>query len=138
MRIRRFIYLILFSAFIVGCTDNTNTNHYKFQGEGEYWEVVYDYEITGESKDKYDLSITYKGELEELSTINNFSYSYTTSTGKSSGSFEYEENEATNKMQMKKSGASEGTPILQKDEVIEIIINWGENEEVIELKNKEK
>lgn len=136
MRIRGFIYLILFSAFVVGCTDNTS--HYIFQGEGKYWEVVYDYEITGESKDKYNLLITYKGELEELSTINNFSYSYTTSAGNGSGSFEYEENEVRNKMQMKKIGASEGTRLLQKDEVIEVIINWGENEEVIELKNEEK
>ncbi|MFC7684954.1 hypothetical protein [Ureibacillus sp. GCM10028918] len=122
------------SVFIIGCTDNTK--HYVFKGEGEYWEVEYNYEITGESKDKYNLLIKYIGELEELSAVNDFSYSYTTSAGESSGSFIYEENEVTNKMQIGKSGASEGTPILQKDEVIEIIINWGDNVEVIELKNK--
>lgn len=145
---KKILYLFILSLLLIACSEKEelniedssvitefDKNHFEFYGEGQYWETIYDYDFT-DTEDQYFLTVTYKGDEKELKNINNFSYSFKSTSNEGSGSMQFDENEKEDKKtKFTISGMSKGGTILLKDEIIKFSIIWGENEEEFELKN---
>ncbi|WP_260398259.1 hypothetical protein [Peribacillus simplex] len=158
------IFTVLFLMMVlIACSDTTNkdaksettkkdtsseaTEHNYHIGESEHWEAVYSYigtELWGEddgqtthsSKDNYKLVLTYKGSLEELSSIKNLEYTYETTT--SSGSKTEAYTEPPSEKVFTIGGGSENGAIVGEGEVIKVNVKWDGFEESFELHNKVK
>ncbi len=122
-------------------------NNYKFIGESEHWDAVYSYKGTEtwedndgtktySNEDSDELVLKYKGTLEELSSMRNLEYSYTTSS--SSGASTMEFTEPPRELIFTSKSSSEGGAKVNDDEVIQVNVKWDEFEESFELHNKEK
>ncbi|WP_170971784.1 hypothetical protein, partial [Peribacillus simplex] len=122
--------------------------NYQFIGESEHWEAEYSYkgteiwgkndskQTTHSSKDSYELVLTYKGSLEELSAIKNLEYTYETAT--SSGTITEVYTEPLDEKVFSMFGASENGAMIGEGEVIKVNVKWDDSEETFELHNKDK
>lgn len=130
--------------FLAACTD-IKQNDYKFTGESEHWEAEYSYkgtETRGEdngigtysNENSYKFTLTYKGSLEELSSMRRLEYSYSTlhSNGKRTEEF----NEPTTTIVFSNSGGSKNGAKVNEDEVILVKVKWDDREESILLENR--
>lgn len=139
------ILTFLFPLFLLtACSDITH-NDYRFTGESEHWEAEYSYtgtETRGEdngigtysNEDSHKFTLTYKGSLEELSSMRKLEYLYSTlsSNGKSTEEF----TEPTTTKIFSSSGGSTNGAKVTKDEVILVKVKWDDVEESILLDNK--
>ncbi|MDF2511139.1 MAG: hypothetical protein K0S04_1005 [Herbinix sp.] len=136
-----FIMLTLLTA----CAEKDVIDHnYTFEGENEEWSA--NFKVTGKtiftrtdgilaSKTESNevLTVTYRGELSDLSTIKHLEISYKTSAGGGSISNNYNEDEIiTNKTFTLKSGGKNGA-IINEDEVIEVTVDIDGNKQIVEL-----
>ena len=78
--------LSLAAVFLIGCSKNEEI-HYEYKGESESWTAIYVVDATYtvkkvDNKNKYDgkestiLTLTYKGDVAELSDIKHLQYSF--------------------------------------------------------------
>ncbi|WP_458353592.1 hypothetical protein [Peribacillus frigoritolerans] len=127
-------------------SEEKTEHNYQFTGESEHWEAVYSYEgtelwgendgqTTHSSKDNYKLVLTYKGSLEELSSMKNLEYTYETTT--SSGSKTEAYTEPPSEKVFTIGGGSENGAIVGEGEVIQVNVKWDGFEESFELHNKD-
>ncbi|CDQ21233.1 hypothetical protein SAMN05192559_1123 [Halobacillus karajensis] len=117
----------LFFLFLVGCSLG---EEYVFEGESEHWEsYIKVSESSGVKTEEF--VVKYKGELKELSDIEEIQYSFEASktSAKNTRTFGGEPPK-------QKEFSSSGSSLIGKDETIEVMVKWGENEETMELNIK--
>lgn len=130
-----------------GNNSKTINNDYKFIGESEHWEAEYSYKGTElwkeddgktaySNEDSYEFVLTYKGSLEELSSMKKLEYTYETIYGSGSKIEEY--TEPPSEKVFTTSGSSEGGGKVSKGEVLQVNVKWDGFDESFELHNKDK
>lgn len=141
---KKIIIVLFLVALLSACSgEEKQQYHYTFKGEGEYWEAEYvvkgtetwrkKYGITKYSNEDHDeLLLTYKGTLEDLSSIESLEYAYETSAGGGGRFMEFDE-PPTN-ITFKSEGGGSGAKI-RKDEIIQLYVKWDSHEEIFELHN---
>lgn len=120
--------LALFSfILLVGCSFG---EEYVYEGESKHWESYIKVSEAGGEKTE-EFVVKYKGEVEELSNIEEIQYSYEASitSGKATRTFGGES-------PTQKEFSFSGSSLIGEDETIEVIVKWGDNEETMELNNK--
>lgn len=145
MSLMFFVMLTMLTA----CTNKDVTYHnYTYEGENEKWTA--DFKVNGKTiftrtngvlSAKNDVSqvltITYRGDLSELSTVRNLKIIYKTSAGGASISNNYDEDYSiTNKTFTLKSGGKNGA-IPNEDETIKVTVDTDGSQQMLELKKPE-
>jgi hypothetical protein len=130
----------------VGCSKKDVVKHnYKYTGENELWSAEYKVNSTGiftekhrkvdyESNSDTTLTVTYKKDLSELSSVKGIEISYKSSVKGGEITKEFSDAPPDEKSYTIKS-SSKGAAIERKDEVIKVDINIDGNIQTIELKN---
>jgi hypothetical protein len=119
-----FICLILGWIYV-----NNNSSHVTFQGESQHWKGIY--QITGDNKwTNEELTLTFKGTEVSSDSRVHFSFETTAGGGKVNGA------KLGMDRSVKYSSRGHGT-IPVKSEVINVIVEWDGNKEVVQLKNTE-
>ncbi|WP_163527205.1 lipoprotein [Halobacillus ihumii] len=139
--------LLILLLVLAGCSTNETSNyHYIFVGESEHWKAKYDVEgtevwkdeegnrISYSHEDSYEFLLEYKGTLTKLASFNKLEYSFRTSSG--GGSSKLNLDYSLQDLQFTRRGSSINGAKLSKDEVIKVIVKWGNNKEKIELQSK--
>lgn len=131
---------------LTACSGDEKQHYgYTFNGEGNYWEAEYSVsgtEIWGKengsttfsNEDSDEFVLTYKGTLQELSSLKSLEYSYETSTG-SGGSGTREFDEPPTEVTFRTGGSGGNGAKVREDEVIQVKVKWDSYEESFELKN---
>jgi hypothetical protein len=136
------VTVLLFSYF---SKNKTIHKDYIFTGESEHWIGEYVFKGTEKWKEKnkrttlssesrYTLAIKYKGDLSELASVKKLSYSYKTSLGSGSDTMGFDE--PPTQILFAINGG--GTSTMNKDEVIEVTVEWESFEESFELRSTGK
>jgi len=132
----------------MGCSDKEVIKHnYTYIGESELWTAEYKVNGTGtfaekngktEHKSNSDstLTVIYKKDLSELSSVQNLEVSYESSAGGGKLSIDFNGSPPDKKTYTLNS-SSTGGAIENKDEIIEVNINIDGKIQIIELKNKQ-
>lgn len=139
--------IILTMLVITGCSNKEVIKHdYTYKGENESWTA--EYKVNGETTfieknnvTKCDneankvLTVTYKNDISELSSVKNIEISYKSSASAGNISSNYDDEDSVKKTYTMQSSSKNGA-IEKQDEVIEVTINIDGNIEVLELKNE--
>ncbi|WFR55914.1 hypothetical protein QA584_20160 [Anaerocolumna sp. AGMB13025] len=150
-----FVYIML-SVLVIASCSNKETNetkqdvvnhNYIFKGESDMW--VAEYKVVGtetftekdglldvETESDNELTVTYKGELANLSSVKHMEISYESSTnsGKMVNDYDKDESITSNTFIMKSGGKNCAIP--NENNIIKVIINIDGVEHTLELKNK--
>ncbi|WP_058308227.1 hypothetical protein [Gracilibacillus massiliensis] len=120
--------MILLLVFSVGCTFPEKE---VFEGESEHWKGKLEI-VHGDSKEFYDLVITYKGKLEDLASMEQIIHTAEFGTTHHKQEINFEGNAPSEK--------SFDTVISQKDlegvNLIEVKVEWLDQEETFEVVNR--
>ncbi len=127
-------------------TEDVEENNYVFKGENEFWAGELEVNATRifkekegnleyESKADKTLTVTYKNELADLSSIKNLVISYESSVGKGEIKEDFTDSPPTDKIYTLSSSTSGGA-IESEDEVIKLSIVVDGKEQTIELKEE--
>jgi len=140
------IILILLMLFIVaGCSNKEVIKHnYTYTGENELWTAEYKVNGTGtftqkdnktlyQSNSNSTLTINYKKDLSELSSVKHIEISFESSARAGKLNLNFDDNPPNEKTYMLKS--SSGGAIENKDEIIKVTIGLDGKTQVIELKS---
>lgn len=142
--------LSLMMILVVGCSKkevNENyENNYTFQGENDRWEAEFIYKETVTLNDKDDntdvttkdnelLTVTYKGELTDLSNVKHLEIAYESDIDSGRLVKDYDEGESISTKTFTIPSSGSGSPIIDENAVIKVTINLDGEEETIELKN---
>ena len=131
---------------ITGCSNKEVIKHnYTYKGENEFWTAEYkvngtgtftekDNKISYESKCSKVLTVIYKKDLTELSSVKHLEISYKSSAGGGKITEDYDDGPPDQKTYTIKIGGTGGA-IENKDEVIEVTINLDGKIQTLELKD---
>lgn len=131
---------------LTGCANRQVVNHnYIYKGENECWIAEYKVNGTGiftekNHKTEYEsnkndiLTVTYKKDLKELSSVKNLEISYESSAGGGRLNLSFDDKSPYEKTYTLKSGGRGGA-IEHKDETIKVSISLDGKTEIIELKD---
>jgi len=140
-------FLALILVMLVGCSNTETTNYnYTFKGENDSWTAEYkvvgtvtwskaDGKLHYESEATKVLTVTYKGDAAELSSVRYLELSYDTGAGGGKFAENYDSENPLSQKVFTFRSEGKGQSIPYKDEVIEVRINLDGNEQTIELKN---
>lgn len=139
------IMTVLVTMMLLTACSETTTNNYKFNGESDHWEAEFSYKGTekwGEkdgqrtysNDDSYTFVLTYKGSLEELSSLEQLEYAFEANGKSSESNLEFTEPPTT--VTFSSSGGSKNGAKVTEDEVIKVNVKWDDLEESFELYNK--
>ncbi|MDT8862600.1 hypothetical protein N0O92_20580 [Alkalihalobacillus sp. MEB130] len=137
------ILTILFVMIVLtACSGEEKHYDYTYNGEGEYWEAEFSFRGTeiweekdgrtnyaNENSDEFVL--TYKGSLNDLSSLESLEYYYETSAGGAGGTREF--NEPPTEVTFKSIGSTENGAKVSENEVITVNVKWNDYEESFEL-----
>lgn len=140
------ILIVIIILIITGCSNKKVINHnYTYKGENELWTV--EYKVNGKStvterdgKTDYEsnaekiLTVSFKKNLSELSSVKHLAISFKSSAGSGSLNEDFDGNFPIKKTYTLKS-SSNGGAIEVKDETIKVNINLDGRAQTIELKN---
>lgn len=144
------IMLSLVMILIAGCSkkevNDSYENNYTFQGENDRWEAKFISEGTVtfteknsntdvKTKENELLTVTYKGELSDLSKVKHLEIEYESDLGKGKLEKNYGEGESISTKTFTLTSSVSGGPIMDENEVIKVTINLDGKEETLELKN---
>lgn len=146
MRKTSIILIIIVLCIVAGCSNKEVIKHnYTYKGENELWTAEYKVNSTGtftekdsntdyESNSNITLTITYKKDLSQLSSVKHLEISYESSAGGGNLNLNFDDNPPNEKTYTLKS-SSTGGAIENKDEIVKVNINLDGKTQVIELKN---
>lgn len=141
---RKLISVLTITVLLIlaGCSKSETVEHkYTFKGENESWAI--EYRVDGkEVYEKADyrsssddiLTVTYKKDLSQLSSVKQIGISYKSSAGGGSNTEEFSKNNPPRKTYVIKSSGS-GNAIESKDEIIKANISLDGKTQEIDLKN---
>lgn len=142
--------LSLMMILVVGCSKKEVNENYEnnvtFRGENDRWEAEFIYKETVTLNDKDDntdvttkdnelLTVTYKGELTDLSNVKHLETSYESDIDSGRLVKDYDEGESISTKTFTIPSSGSGSPIIDENAVIKVTINLDGEEETIELKN---
>lgn len=141
------IVIMIFTLFtITGCSNKDVIKHnYTYKGENELWTAEYKVNDTGaftkkdgtlhyEGNSNNILTVTYKKEITQLSSIKHLEISYKSSVGGGKLAEDFDNGCPKKKTYTLKSNSTGGA-IENKDEVIKVNVSIDGNTQTIELKN---
>ncbi len=144
------VFLLVFTIMILAaCSqDKTTKYEYTFTGQSQYWTgdlIVKGSETFGKKADKTTYSnnentefvLKYKGPINEMEQVKTIKYSYKTNTGEGSGTENISKIKPNDEIVINHKTASKGAAKIVKDEVVQVNVKWGENEDSFTLKNKD-
>lgn len=146
---RKTVSILIFIVLLIltGCSNREVINHnYTYKGENEFWTVEYKVTGTGifnernnkteyESNSSKTLTVSYRKNLSDLSSVKYLEISYESSAGGGKLTENFDKNHPiSEKTYMVKSSAIGGA-IENKNEIIKVNINMDGKVETIELKN---
>lgn len=131
---------------VTGCSNKEVIKHnYTYKGENELW--IAEYKVNGrgtftekDGKSHYEsdsvkkLTITYKKDLSELSSVKHLEISYDSSAGGGKLTSDFDNNNPLNKKTYIFKGGGKGTAIESKGETIKVYIDLDGKKKTIELK----
>lgn len=139
------IILITIMLFMVaGCSNKNVIKHnYTYKGENEFWTAQYKVNSTDTFTKKDDklhyegnsndiLTVTYKKNISDLSSVKHLEISYKSSAGYGS----IGQNSPRKKTYTMTSSSTTGGATENKDEIIKVTINLDGKIQTIELKNE--
>jgi len=141
-------YTILLIFIFVSCSKKDVTNYkYTYTGENEQWNVVYkvnesvtftneDNILDAETEAKNVLTITYKGNLTDLSSVKHTEISYECSTEGGKRVEDYSEGESISSKTFTLISGGKNGALHSGDEIITVTINIDGDTQTLELKNK--
>lgn len=141
------LLIIMVILIITGCSNREVIKHnYTYKGENEFWTAEYKVDGTGtftekdnktsyESKSSEVLTVTYKRDLSELSSVKHLEISYKSSAQAGKITEDYDDGSSLKKTYTINSSSTNGA-IENKDEVIKVTINLDGNIQTFELKNE--
>ena len=146
MKIRISILIIMLLLVITGCAKKEIINHnYVYKGENAFWSA--EYKVNGKGtftekngKNQYDsnakkvFTITYKKDINQLSTVKHMEISYESSVASGKVTENFNAGAPKEKTYTTKS-EDEGVPIENKYDVIKVTINLDGKIETIELRS---
>ncbi|MCM1991381.1 hypothetical protein KDK92_16730 [Oceanirhabdus seepicola] len=145
MRKTASILIVIILLIVTGCSNKEVIKHnYTYKGENELWTV--EYKVNGtvtftekngktecESNSNKILTVNYKKDLSELSSVKHLEISYESSAGGGKSNLDFNDNPPNEKTYTLKSG---GTGAIEnKDEIIKVNITIDGKAQTIELKN---
>ncbi|WJE17222.1 hypothetical protein QRD89_07715 [Halobacillus sp. ACCC02827] len=124
---KKAVGVFAFFLLLLGCSQETH----RFEGTGDFWDVRFQAEVTGEDRQTSSLQIRYIGDGEAPSTVD---YYLDTPAGESSrtgalledGAFQYS------------GGGCSGCAVNEADDDIVFTIDWDGESEQIELQNEDQ
>lgn len=140
------IVIVIMILIITGCSNKKVVNHnYTYKGENEFWIAEYRVNGTGTFTEENGmtiyksncdkiLTINYKKNLSDLSSVKHLEISCESSAGNKKLIDNFDNNHPIKKTYTLKSSGS-GIAIENKKEIIKVNIDLGEKTETIELKN---
>lgn len=139
--------MLFFTIMVLAACSEVIHNEYKFTGESEHWKAEYAYngkevwkDVDGtktySNEDSHEFVLTYKGTLEELSSLKKLQFSFETNS--SSGRSVEEFSEPPNEVTFTLKGGSGGGAKVAEDEVIQVLVTWDDLEESFELHNPKR
>ena len=148
--------LCILVAFVMlmftGCTSTnsntkTNTYNYAFKGENESWTAEYKVSETetytdNGNKSTYEnsgnnvLTVTYKNDISELSSVKHMEISFSSIPSSGSMIIDFNDSSPSEKTYTIKSGFENGT-LTVKDQVIKVAIVIDGNTQTIDLTKKD-
>lgn len=142
----KLIILIITITLLTACSEAAPRN-YQFTGESEHWEAEYTYNLIEEKEGKdvqktdsnayhFRFVLTYKGSLEELSSLQKIEYSYETNGDKGSSAEEFVQPLTSGIFSI--SGSSENAEKVYEDAVINVNVKWIGSEESFALRSNSK
>ncbi|WP_238883383.1 hypothetical protein [Clostridium sp. YIM B02551] len=140
------ILILIMLLILTGCANKKVTKiSYTYKGENDYW--IAEYKVSGnkvitEKKDKSEykneadnaLTVTYKKDVSELSSVKHLEISYKSSAGSGNLTQDFDDNTPMGKTYTLKS-SSVGAYVESEDEIIKVDINIDGKIQTIELKN---
>lgn len=138
--------IIIVSLVFIGCSKEELVKHdYTFKGENEHWTA--EYKVKGESgfikkgerqiytaEEKSILTVTYKKDLSDLSTVRNLKISYKNSFRDVTDSHGYDEDNQIKKKVFTMADSSKNSAVVSKNEKATVTIELDGKKETINLK----
>ena len=129
---KKIITLLFTIILLTACSETTSYNN-SFSGESEHWEAEYSNMGTEKWGEKdgqrnysnnisYKFVLTYKGSLEELSSLQKLEYSFETNRGSSKSVMEFTEPPLS--IMFSNSGGPEEGSKVKEDGVIKVNVKW--------------
>lgn len=140
------ISFALLILIVTGCSKKEIIKHnYTYKGENELWSAEYttngtaifeqnDSKMDVGTESKYKLTVTYKKDLSDLSSVKKLVISYDASSSGGSLSEVYSEDESITSKTFTLSGGGSFIPI--ENEIIKVTINIDGDVQILELKNE--
>lgn len=119
------------------------THDYTFTGESEHWSAVFDVEgeevfyeeeevMKRDSEVHSEFELTYKGSLDELSSVKEISYGYNTPKSASEVNRTFEDAPLDEKV-----FNETGNTLVREDRTIEVFVEWDDHAETFHLEATE-
>lgn len=143
-RVSIFAIVLVIVISFAGCGNRDVKKYdYTFKGENSDWEGVLQYNAMEvftrkdakweyENEDNTEFSVTYKGDLADLSTVKHMEISYETKFSKSTHTADYTDDYPRDKT-FKLSGGSRGSHLMKKDEIVKVTIMIDNKTQTFEL-----
>jgi hypothetical protein len=140
------ILIVIILLSIAGCSNKEVTKHnYIYKGENELWTAEYRVDGTNtfsekngkteyKSNSNNTLTVIYKKDLSELSSVKHLAISYESIAGGGESNLDFNDNPPNKKTYTLKSNSTGGA-IENKDEIIKVNISIDGKAQTIELKN---
>ncbi len=133
MKKRMWVTLLMLLFLVSACTSN---EEHVYRGEGTDWEAVYHYRETSDDGDEHYMSLSYKGEAEDLKGISEITIRGTAGRGKIGGTIPVDRVYASNEPGVFQSNGSYEGLNLSEDIKIEVFVEWGEKKDILILQHE--
>lgn len=147
MRKTTSIMIVIMLLILTGCSNKEVIKHnYTYKGENEFWTVEYKVNGTGifteknnkteyESNSNNTLTVTYRKNLSDLSSVKHLEISYESSAGGGKLADDFDKDHPLNQKTYTLKSSAIGGAIEGKNEIIKVNINLDGKIQTIELKN---
>ena len=139
--------VVLVLALMAGCSKKESvekTYHHTFKGESEHWTATYEVKGNGGLFERQkgtkvtstrELTVTYKGDAKELSTLKELEYGYLSSESKGHKTVTFDQPVTKKSFTLKNP---QDVEMESADETVSVIIKWGGKEEKVDVKTEQK
>lgn len=135
--------------FLMACSNKDVTEYdYTYRGGNELWKAEYtvdctvtftekDGKLDGESKSEELLTVTYQGELSDLTSVRHFELSYETANSSSKSISDYGDGEGITSKTFTLSSGGRNSALPIENDIIKVTIDTDGETQTFELINEE-
>lgn len=140
--------LLLGMLFLMACSNKDVTEYdYTYRGGNELWKAEYhvdcivtftekDGKLDGESNSEELLTVTYQGELSDLTSVRHFELSYETANSSSKNITDYGDGEGITSKTFKLNSGGRNCALPLEDDIIKVTVNTDGKAQTFELVNE--